>query len=86
VKITSPAAFPLPCDVESGDYDCEDAGRAVKCDFDLVSGPLARLQGMNVPRVEGFYAGKHRGTEVWAMLMEHAGEMVKVDRLLYHEK
>ena len=72
IKFCSPEAFPQyqhAGDSENAVYSFGDAQRAIKRDFDIVSGPLVPLWNEEegvvavVPRLYGLYAGKLGGDE-----------------------
>ncbi|WVR09825.1 hypothetical protein IAU60_006901 [Kwoniella sp. DSM 27419] len=84
IKITVPSIY--PDEPEEGEFSCHDVRASIKRELDLLTGPLAPLQGIAVPKVLGVYATCIEDTEVWAIMMEDCGEPVALDELLPHDK
>jgi len=73
-------------DEDDGRYSRSDVKRAVRHEYEVLTGPLASLQYSTTPKLLGCYVALDKASPVWSFVMEDAGDPVVVDSLLYHQK
>jgi hypothetical protein len=73
-------------DEDDEQYTRSDVARAIRHEYDLLTGPLSPLQDLAVPGFLGCFVAPHKDGPVWAFLMRDVGNPLEVDLIHFHQK
>jgi len=88
VKLTCPTKFRrIRQEFNDGPRYTElDARRSMTAEHDVLVGPLLKLQNSVVPELVGLFGSVQEGSEMWAMVMEHGGEPIRIEEYTENDK